>query len=119
MLRKRYLNGVEILSIDKDRLISKLKKISSRIRSDHPGVTEIKLFGSFSRDDFTPYSDADIAIIVNSTDKPFITRQDEYIDYFLDIPVDTNLLIYTSDELKRMLRDGNNLLRDITNGITL
>lgn len=116
MLVKKYLNGVEILSVDKNRLKELLKKIASYIKVKHSEVKEIILFGSFSRNDFTPYSDVDIAIIVDDSDKEFIRRQDEFIGYFEDMEFDTNILVYTQKEIKKMQEGGNKFIEEIKEG---
>lgn len=119
MLQRQYLDGVRILSVDENSLRESLKKISVRIKAEHPEVNEIILFGSFSKKDYTPYSDIDIAIIVDKTDKRFIERPDDYIDYFIDIPFDTNLVVYSREEIDRMVMSGNSLAIEIKKGIRL
>lgn len=119
MLQKQYSDGVEILSIDKEQLKKMLQEISIKIKTDHPEVNEIILFGSFSKNEFTPWSDLDIAIIVEQTDKSFIKRLDDFLDYFLPFPLDVNLAIYTSKEKSKMLTEGNRFIREILKGINL
>lgn len=119
MLEKRYLDGVEILSIDYENLKKKLREIVCKIRCEHPEVKEIILFGSFSRNSYTPYSDIDIAIIVDEIEKRFIERQDDFIDYFSSLPFDVNLIIYTEKEFCNMFKHGNNFIREIREGLSL
>lgn len=119
MLQSKYLDGVEILSVNVDSLRSSLREIASKIKSKYPHVLKIILFGSFGKDNFTPYSDVDIAIILKETDKHFLKRQDEFIDYFVNIPFDVNLIVYKQEEFNKMLREGNNFIREIMKGIRL
>lgn len=119
MLQRQYLDGVRILSVDKNSLRESLQKIAIRIKGEHPEVNEIILFGSFSKKNFTPYSDIDLAIIVDKTDKKFIERSDDYIDYFTEIPFDTNLIVYTSEEIDQMIKSGNSFAIEIKKGIRL
>lgn len=116
MLQRKSLDGVEILSVDISGLRESLKEISRRIKYEHPEVKEIILFGSFSKGNFTPYSDIDIALIVNDTDKRFIERQDEFIGYFKDIGFDTNIIVYTQKEIERMRREENKFIKEIEKG---
>ena len=117
MLLKQYSSGVEILSVDEDKLRKKIKEIVQEIKAEHTEVKEVILFGSFSKGDFTPYSDIDIAIVIDKTDKKFIERNDDFIDYFIDIPFDVNLVIYTSDEFLGFKRSKNKLIGEIIEGI--
>lgn len=119
MLQKQFLDGVEILSVDANSLKKSLQEIAARIKAEHPEVNEIILFGSFSKKDFTPYSDIDIAIIVNETDKKFIERVDDFVDYFTGLPFDVNIITYTSGEFEQMLKTGNSFVIEIRNGVKL
>jgi len=116
VLQKRCLDGVEIISVDYSRLIEALKKISAGIKKDHPEVKEIILFGSFSKDEYTPESDIDIAIILEYSDRSFIERGDEFIEYFASLPFDVNLVVYTSREIEKMIKDNNSFIMEILKG---
>ena len=54
VLQKQYLNGVEILSVNLNSLLNSLHEIAARIKMQHPEVVEVILFGSFSKNNFTP-----------------------------------------------------------------
>ncbi len=116
MLLKRYSYGVEILSMDETKLKGLLKEIATKIKDEHPEVNEIVLFGSFARRDYTPYSDIDIAIIVDHSDKKFIERADDFIDYFAEILLDVNLIIYTSSEIDKMIKTESGFLKEVMSG---
>lgn len=119
MLQRQYLDGVKILSVDENNLRESLKRIAGKIKAEHPEVIEINLFGSFAKKDFTPYSDIDIAIIVKKTDKSFIERTDNFIDYFIEVPFDVNLIVYTTQEINQMVKDGGSFAIEIKKGIRL
>ena len=61
-------------------------------------------------------SDLDIAIIVNDTHRKFIERQDDFIEYFLNIPFDTCIVVYTSQEINQMIKSGNKFIMEIKEG---
>ncbi|MCS7231643.1 MAG: nucleotidyltransferase domain-containing protein [Elusimicrobiota bacterium] len=120
MLLRKSLNGVEVLSVEKNKLINTLKQIAKGIKYNHPYVLKIILFGSFSKNNFTPYSDVDIAIITTQKfKKNFLERQDDFVDYFKKIPFDVNLLVYTKDEFEKMKKENNAIIREIKRGIIL
>lgn len=119
MLQREYLNGVEILSVDYKRLMKELKNISGKIKKDKSEVSKIILFGSFAKGNFTPYSDIDIAIIVKNSNKNFIQRQDDFIDYFNSLGFDVNLIVYTEEEYKKMKTSSVNFIKQIDRGVIL
>lgn len=119
MLVKKYSDGVEILSLERNNLIEKLKSLASKIRNEHGEVERIILFGSFARNNFAPDSDVDLAIIVNSTSKDFLKRQDDFIDYFTAIPLDVNLIIYTTRETEKMTSAGSRFAEEVLAGLQL
>ncbi len=110
MRQKRSLDGVEIFSVDRDDLIGSLVEISRRIGKDMPLVREVILFGSFAGEEYTPRSDVDIAIVVDSSDRDFVERSDDFLGYFADLPFDVNIVVYTSQEVERMIRDRNRFI---------
>ena len=93
MLQRRFSNGVEILSIDVNKLMQELKEITCKMKKGKKEVKKVILFGSFSKGNFSPQSDLDIAIIVSDSQKSFLLRGDDYIDYFLGLGIDVNLLL--------------------------
>ncbi len=102
MLRERSLGSVKILSVDYDALTGELKKIAGDIKQARPHVKKVLLFGSFARGDYTPESNVDIMLIIERSDTHFIKRADEFIDFFIKIPFDVNMLVYTESEVGGM-----------------
>lgn len=119
MLEKKFLNGVEVVSVNADQLREKIKYISNKIKKDKPQVLRIILFGSFAKGNFTPYSDIDIAIIVKNCKKKFIERQDDFIEYFKQLCCDVNLVIYTQAEYKNLINSSSNFIKEIEQGMNL
>ena len=119
MLLKSSSNGVELLSVNVNKLKKTLQRITGRIKREHAEVKKILLFGSFSKNNYTPYSDIDIAIILDKTKKGFMKRADDYLDYFLDVPFDVNIVVYTSQEFQTMIENDNKFALEILQGITL
>jgi len=116
MLRRKLLDGVEILSVDINKIKKDLKEIVLKIKRNHPEVVKIILFGSFAKNNYTPYSDIDIAIVVKKTSKNFVLRQDEFIDYFKHLDFDVNILVYTQDEIEKLKKEDNKFVKEILQG---
>lgn len=68
----------------------------------------IVLFGSAARADMHEGSDLDV-LIVKETDRRFVDRIRDVLA-LLDLPVRVDPLVYTADELRWMLREGNDFL---------
>ena len=107
MLVKQSYPSVEITSIDRDALISRLRRIASGIADDDPDVIEIRLHGSLVRGEATPDSDIDLLIIKSADPAPFLQRQDRYIDRFSDLSLDIDIKVYTRSEIDGMQADEN------------
>lgn len=116
MLQKKYYDGVEILSINKKELIKKLKKIVYKIKEEIKDVKDIILFGSYVKDSFLPSSDVDLVIILKESDKNFIERQDDFVDYFLELGVDVNIIVYTEKEWNKLKKGKNLFIKEILKG---
>ncbi len=115
MLQEKFYNGVKILSVNKKEIEKKLREISREIKKDE-NVQKVILFGSILRADFYPLSDIDIAIILKKTSKRFIERQDDFIDFFNDLKLDVNIVVYTEEEFQGMLEEKNNFVLNINKG---
>ena len=114
MLQTRSYGSVEITSIDRDALFAELGRSTERLSRECPEVLKVLLFGSFARGDYTPESDVDLLLIVSRTEVPFLKRSDRYRDFFLGIPLDVNLTVYTREEADRMLGEESSFLRRVS-----
>ena len=72
--------------------------------SQHPEVIKIGYYGSYARNDWSVGSDLDLIILVKDTEKPFNYRSLEW--NVTDFPVPADLVIYTLDEWKALLKEG-------------
>ena len=75
------------------------------LRMRRPEIDRAVLFGSLQRGDAVPGSDADVLMVVDSTDLPFRERAAAYPLEGVGVPVD--LFVYTRAELDDMLAAGN------------
>ena len=115
MLQEKYCDSVKILSVNYDLLIAALKKAARKIKKEHAYVGSVRLFGSFLKGNYTPESDIDIIITVTRSDTPFLQRREVFLKYFKDIPFDINILVYTRDEIGKMLNSGNMFIETAIN----
>ena len=113
MLVEKSRGSVTIKSINYELFKRTLAEIKQILFAECPEVQKIILFGSFARGDYTPESDIDLCVIVNRSSLPFLQRSDPYLPFFQDIPLDVNLLVYTQEEITRMMNEGNELIKEI------
>ncbi len=71
----------------------------------------MRLFGSLSRGDARPGSDADLLIVVGESNRPFLQRTEEYSGDWVGVGIGCDILVYTRDELERLLEEGNAFVR--------
>jgi uncharacterized protein len=81
---------------------------------------KIILFGSAARGDTDEYSDIDL-IVVKKTDQRFIQRLVEVMAFVpRDVTVNVDALVYTPDELKAMVEEGNPFIEQaLKDGVVL
>lgn len=81
-----------------------VKTWAEQTAQKHPEIVRIGLFGSYARGDWGVGSDIDLVVIVRQTDVPFIERARLFS--VIDLPLSTDLLVYTQDEWQKMLKEG-------------
>jgi predicted nucleotidyltransferase len=73
---------------------------AEKILKERKDVQKIGYFGSYARGDWGVGSDLDIVVILDSSDKPMERRAADWSTK--DLPVPSDLLIYTIDEWEKM-----------------
>ncbi|RME88962.1 MAG: nucleotidyltransferase domain-containing protein [Anaerolineae bacterium] len=58
-------DSVKVLYLDREALLKHLCEIARHIKTHHPEVRSISLFGSLARGDYTAISDVDILITLH------------------------------------------------------
>jgi len=99
-----FLNGSAIL-VQLCRAAEALKQ--------RPEVADIYLFGSLVRGDYSPGSDADVAIILRQDDRRVIDRIPDFLDYFMEVEAPVDVFPYTLAEVERMENGKNRFWQEI------
>ena len=109
--RPRFLN--------KKAIILSLRNIAKEIAQSEKKIEKIYLFGSLSTNDAGLRSDADILIVLKEDSRRMLDRIDEYLIKFSDSPVPVDPFVYTKEEVKRAIKEGNSFIRMALKGIKL
>jgi predicted nucleotidyltransferase len=110
--------SVEIYWLDSQAVIEKLKIVAGQIKMNHPEIDAVLLFGSLARGEAVPGSDADLLVILSSSDLPFMDRIPFYFP--TGLPVGVDLFPYTRDEVDRMVAAGNHFIKQaVKEGLVL
>lgn len=100
-------NSVKIVFLNRNKLLHQLKQIARRIQSDHPEVSEIRIFGSLARGDQTGMSDVDILIILEHTiEKDPLHKILTFLPYF-EIDRGVDILVFSRSEIEHRLTGGD------------
>jgi len=107
-MQKKSLNSVKVLSLNRDEVIYRLKKAIKNFAEKRSEILKAVLFGSLVKGDYTPYSDADILIIISNKAKIPTRIRDRIPDYFIeDTPIPIDVFPYKEKEIQRMISEGN------------
>jgi predicted nucleotidyltransferase len=99
------------------RISSLWRFVEGLLRDRGEGVVSIILFGSMAKGSYTIYSDYDVLVVSRHEEPPLKVRLYEYSKYS-DGWVEP--FVYTTEEVKRMLRSFNMLILDaLKDGIVI
>ena len=104
MLRVRSFDSVKVISLERDKLLTRLEQIARKIITEHREVKEVRLFGSLARGDQVGTSDVDILIILES-DLVYSPLEQVRAYYpFFDLPIGVDILLLSGEEVQRRLQ---------------
>jgi predicted nucleotidyltransferase len=120
MLRVRSFDSVKVISLDRDKLFTRLEQIARKIVMERGEVKEVRLFGSLARGDQVGTSDVDILLILeNSLVYSPLEQVRDYYPYF-DLPVGVDILLLSGEEVQRRLQTQDDFISRIEReGMTL
>jgi len=94
--------SVRIFKLDEKEVIEKLKNWAKKFSNDE-NVLAVVLFGSLSRNEATPASDADILILLKKSNERFDNRIPRYLPDGIGLSVD--VFPYTINEFKKSIKE--------------
>jgi predicted nucleotidyltransferase len=106
-------SSVTIVCLGGPETIRALREIATGIKQANPDVLQISLSGSLARGDYALGSDADLFILVQEDGQKPFDRIPLFLRLFLDSPIDSDVLVYTMDEIEKKRLERNLLLAQI------
>ena len=117
-MQKKLLNSVKILSLNRDEVINKLEDSINDLVKKRREILKVILFGSLIRENYTPYSDADILIIIDDKAKIPQKIRDRIPSYFIDdAPISIDIFPYKEKEIQKKISENNFFVKNaVDNG---
>lgn len=113
-------SSVKVTFLDLDLVKAELKKSVADLKAREPSVRRVILFGSLARGDHGARSDADVLVILVSSEVPPRKRLGGILPYFDHSPVSVDVIPLTEAEVQdrvsrrdpfilRLLREGEEI----------
>ena len=109
-MRDRSSSSVKIFFADKERVLREIRAWASELKK-RPDVEKVGLFGSYATGTYGPHSDADLLILLRTSDKPFRDRIPDLLPSNFSVPCD--VFPYTIGEIERLQRDASPWIQHI------
>lgn len=106
-------NTVKLISLDRAQLWTRLRDIAATIRTAHPEVEELRVFGSLARGDYTGTSDVDMLIVLRETAENDPHRRILTFLRYFDLDRGVDILVLTRAELDQQLAANNLFLKRV------
>jgi predicted nucleotidyltransferase len=107
----RSLNSSVLKWPDHQQVEDSLKKWIPKTIQNHSNVLKLGYFGSYARGDWGVGSDLDLVAIVVDTEEPFESRSRSWDLH--DLPVQTELIIYTLKEWDSLQEEGRRFIHTL------
>ena len=111
VIRETSSPSVSVFWLDIQQVRRRLRDAARQLGIAHPEIEEVWLFGSVARGEAVPGSDADLLVVLESSELAFPERSGRYQPEFCGIG--TDVLAYTRAELVCMRAEGNPFLQEI------
>jgi predicted nucleotidyltransferase len=107
----RSLNSAVLVWPDLAAVLPAARDWAARLAKERPEIRRILCFGSAAKGTWGVGSDLDVLVEVAASDTPFASRPLSFEPPPVPVPVE--ILVYTTDEIERMRREGRRFIRDV------
>lgn len=98
VVEKRSYDSVEVFWLNRQEALHRLRQSAAAVTRSCHEVLGVYLFGSLAEDRAVPGSDADILILLSSSDRRWIDRPLKFQRFFDGIGLPLDLFCYTEAE---------------------
>ncbi len=110
-IQHKSSDSVKVFWLNQNELRDHLKYRAEQLAERFSEIDQVWLFGSLARGDATPGSDADLLLLLNESNVPFLDRSVRYQPDFCGVGVD--VFAYTREEWSEMEEMKNAFLNEI------
>ncbi|MDR7417118.1 MAG: nucleotidyltransferase domain-containing protein [Armatimonadota bacterium] len=101
-MERRSYGSVRVYWLNREEAWRRLEEAARRVVEERPEVKAVVLFGSLAEGRAVPGSDADLLLLLRSSDRPWMERPSEYLPYFEGIGLPLDLFCYTEEEVEQV-----------------
>lgn len=118
-MRRESYGSVRVFWLESDEVRRRLREAAEELVEARSDVRAVHLFGSLAEDRAVPGSDADLLIVLTSSDRRWMDRPLEYERFFRGVGMPVELFCYTTGEIERVdlarraLETGTRLAGDV------
>lgn len=95
----RSSGSAKAICLEREEVLSRLRRVAKKAKQRFPEITDIRLFGSFPKAEESGTSDLDILIIANTKEPDPIERIRPYFYFFSEhLPLALDVLVLWSEE---------------------
>lgn len=113
-------SSVKVTFLDRDTVKAELAKTVSYLKAREPTVRKVILFGSLARGDHGARSDADVLVILASSDVPPRERLSRILPHFDAAPIAVDVIPLTEEEVRARQERGDRFIaRILSEGVEI
>ena len=109
-MRDKSSDSVRVFFADKEKVLRELRAWAAGLKK-RPDVEKVGLFGSYATDTYGPRSDADLLILLRTSDQAFRDRIPDFLPAHVSVPCD--VFPYTREEIESLQRDESPWIKHI------
>jgi len=101
-VRRESYGSVTVFWLETEKVLRRLREAAEALVDARPEVRAVHLFGSLAEGRAVPGSDADLMIVLESSERRWMDRPLEYGEFFSGIGMPVELFCYTEEEAARV-----------------
>ena len=92
--------SVKITYLNREKVLAELEECAQNLKRQEPEVNRILLFGSLVHERYGPGSDADLLVMIDTTQGRIMDQIPRYLKYFSHVSIPVDIIPMTVKEFK-------------------